>query len=199
MSTTPETDLVVLRHGQTDWNLEHRFQGHADIPLNARGIGQAEAAASALKGEHFDAVYSSPLARAMQTAELLCPSADIHTDPRLMEINVGSWAGHTWDEIIEKMPGYEDKYANGIDFRRSPTGETLADIVARGLPAVEEIAERHRGGTVLVVSHGLLLNRVLHAMLGLEGRVLGGLGNAHRSTLAHHHGAWRLLSHNVGF
>lgn len=193
------TDLVVLRHGQTDWNLEHRFQGHADIPLNASGIRQAEAAAMALRDQPFDAVYSSPLTRALQTAEVVRPSAQIGTDPRLMEINVGSWAGLTWDEITQEMPGYEEKYANGIDFRRSPTGETLADIVARGLPAVEEIAERHRGGTVLIVSHGLLLNRVLHALLGIEGRVLGGLGNAHRSTLAHHHGAWRLLSHNVGF
>nr|WP_269451989.1 histidine phosphatase family protein [Tessaracoccus coleopterorum] len=152
----------------------------------------------ALSGHRFDAVYSSPLARALQTARLVCPEADIRVDPRLMEINVGSWAGLTWDQIVEEMPGYEAQYANGVDFRRSPTGETLADVVARGLPAVEEIAARHAGAQVLIVSHGLLLNRVLHALLGLHGRVLGGLGNAHFSSLGFHHGAWRLLSHNVG-
>lgn len=198
MRPDPTTDLVVLRHGQTDWNLEHRFQGHSDIPLNAKGVAQAEAAGRALSGHHFDVVYSSPLKRAYETARLVCPHATIHTDPRLMEINVGSWAGLTWDQITDLMPGYESKYANGVDFRRSPTGETLADIVARGLPAVEEIAARHPDESVLIVSHGLLLNRVLHAMLGLHGRVLGGLGNAHHSELGFHHGAWRLLSHNVG-
>lgn len=198
MAKDPVTDLVVLRHGQTDWNREHRFQGHSDIPLNRRGIEQAGAAASALRGHRFEAVYSSPLARALQTARLVCPEAEIRVDPRLMEINVGSWAGLTWDQIVEEMPGYEEQYANGVDFRRSPTGETLADVVARGLPAIEEIAARHAGAQVLIVSHGLLLNRVLHALLGLQGRVLGGLGNAHFSTLGYHHGAWRLLAHNVG-
>lgn len=194
----PAADLVVLRHGQTDWNLQHRFQGQSDIPLNARGIAQARTVAGLLAGHRFAAVYSSPLSRALATAELVCPGSEIRTDPRLMEIDVGSWAGLTWEQIRKDMPSYEEKYANGVDFRRSPTGERLADVVARALPAVEEIAARHDGERVLIVSHGLLLNRVLHALLGLEGRVLGGLGNAHYSDLGYYHGAWRLLAHNVG-
>lgn len=198
MAKEAGVDLVVLRHGQTDWNLERRFQGFSDVPLNAKGIEQARAAGRVLAGHGFDAVYSSPLQRAYVTAELAVPGADIRVDDRLMEINVGSWAGLTWDQITAMLPGYEAKYANGIDFRRSATGETLADVVARGLPAVEEIAARHDGQRVLIVSHGLLLNRVLHALLGLEGRVLGGLGNAHYSELGYQHGAWRLLAHNVG-
>ena len=191
------TTLVVLRHGQTDLNASGRFQGQADIPLNAVGIAQAEAARRRLAGVTFDAVYSSPLSRALDTARLIRPDADIATDPRLMEIDVGSWSGRTWDEVKAEMPDYERNYANGVDFRRSPTGETLAEVVARGLPATEEIARRHPGGLVLVVAHGLLLNRVIHALLGLEGRVLGGLGNAHHSELLFTHGAWRLQAHNV--
>lgn len=198
MARDPMTNLVVLRHGQTDWNAQHRFQGFADVPLNATGIAQAEAAHEQLKRHRFDAVYASPLSRALRTAEIVAPGADIQVDRRLMEIDVGSWSGQTWDQIIATMPGYEEMYANGVDFRRSPTGETLAEVVGRALPAIEEIAERHPGQKVLIVSHGLLLNRVLHALLGLDGRVLGGLGNAHYSTLAFDHGAWRLLSHNVG-
>lgn len=198
MAREAATDLVVLRHGQTQWNVERRFQGFSDVALNAKGIEQAQAAGRVLAGHGFDAVYSSPLRRALVTAELVVPGADILVDDRLMEINVGSWAGLTWEQITSMLPSYESKYANGIDFRRSPTGETLADVVARGLPAVEEIAERHAGQRVLIVSHGLLLNRVLHALLGLEGRVLGGLGNAHYSELGFDHGAWRLLAHNVG-
>ncbi|HMS35663.1 MAG TPA: histidine phosphatase family protein [Arachnia sp.] len=191
------TTLVVLRHGQTDLNASGRFQGQADIPLNAVGIAQAEAARRRLAGVTFDAVYSSPLSRALDTARLIRPDADIATDPRLMEIDVGSWSGRTWDEVKAEMPDYERHYANGVDFRRSATGETLAEVVARGLPATEEIARRHPGGLVLVVAHGLLLNRVIHALLGLEGRVLGGLGNAHHSELLFTHGAWRLQAHNV--
>lgn len=198
MAHDPTTDLVVLRHGQTDWNAQHRFQGQADVPLNAKGIAQAEAAHARLRGHRFDAVYASPLSRALRTAEIVAPNAEIGLDPRLMEIDVGTWSGQTWDEIIASMPGYEEMYANGVDFRRSPTGETLSEVVGRALPAIEEIAANHPGQTVLIVSHGLLLNRVLHALLGLNGRVLGGLGNAHYSTLGFDHGAWRLLSHNVG-
>ena len=192
------TRLLLLRHGQTDWNAQQRFQGQADVPLNAAGRHQAEAVRGVFADVHLDAVYSSPLSRALDTARLARPGAEIHTDPRLMEIDVGSWSGLTWDEVKASMPDYEAKYANGVDFRRSPEGETLADVVARGLPALRTIAAAHEGGTVLVVSHGLLLNRVIHAMVGAEGRVLGGLGNAHFSELGHAHGAWRLLAHNVG-
>lgn len=192
------TRLILLRHGQTDWNAQHRFQGQEDIPLNALGRAQAEAAREALVGVRLDAVYASPLSRALDTARIATPGADIATDPRLMEIDVGTWAGLTWDEVKAGMPDYEVKYANGVDFRRSPEGETLADVEARGVPAVSGIADAHAGQTVLVVAHGLILNRVIHSLLGLQGRVLGGLGNAHFSELGHAHGAWRLLTHNVG-
>lgn len=197
MKVEHSTRLILLRHGETDWNAQHRFQGQADVPLNGRGRIQAAAAAEALSGLHFAAVYSSPLARALDTARLVAGEVAVSTDPRLQEINVGTWAGRTWRDIVEEMPDYEHLYANGVDFRRSPTGETLADVVRRGVPAVLEIAERHPGEVVLIVAHGLLLNRVLHGILGLHGRVLGGLGNAHFSELGYAHGAWRLVSHNV--
>lgn len=192
------TRLVVLRHGETDHNAQGRFQGHADIELNARGRQQAVAARDRLAGFHFDAVYTSPLVRAAETAQIVCRGAEAVVDERLMEINVGSWAGLTWSEVHAMMPDYEAKYADGVDFRRSPEGETLAEVVARGRPALLEIAEEHEGGTVLIVAHGLFLNRVLHSLLGVEGRVLGSLANAHHSELGYAHGAWRLLSHNVG-
>lgn len=198
MTLVDGTKLVLLRHGQTDWNSQHRFQGRADIPLNATGIAQAEAGRKALAEFDFDAVYASPLARTMQTAQLVRPGSEIFTDPRLMEIDVGTWSGRTWEEVKAEVPDYDEMYAKGIDFRRSDTGETLAEVAARGLPAVQEIARQHPGKTVLVVAHGLLLNRVLHGLLGIGGRLLGGLGNAHHSVLEYSHGDWRLLAHNVG-
>lgn len=193
-----DTHLVVLRHGQTDWNFERRFQGHADVPLNDAGRQQALDVRPLLAGYHFDAVYSSTASRALETARIVRPTTSIRQDARLMEINVGSWAGKTHVDVIAEMPEYPQLYANGIDFRRSSTGETLAEMVERGLPAFEEIAAAHEGGSVLIVSHGLFLNRVVHALLGVPGRVLGGFGNAHFSELGHAHGAWRLLAHNVG-
>ena len=192
------TTLVVLRHGQTDWNAQRRFQGQADVALNQTGIAQAKAIRPTLNRFHFDAVYSSPLSRALDTARIVAPDAQITLDPRLEEINVGTWSGLTWDEVIAQMPEYEEHYANGVDFRRSPSGETLAELVERGRPALLEIAEKHEDQSVLIVSHGLFLNRVIHSLLGIEGRVLGSLENAHFSELGYAHGAWRLLAHNVG-
>lgn len=80
--------------------------------------------------------------QALDTALIVAPGATVHTDSRLMEIDVGTWSGRTWGEIIAEMPGYEERYANGVDFRRSPSGETLAEVVQRGRPALLEIAER---------------------------------------------------------
>ena len=197
MRITHDTRLVVLRHGETDHNAQGRFQGQADIPLNDNGRRQAEAARRRLAGREFAAVYTSPLVRASETAKIVRPDAEPIEDPRLMEINVGSWAGRTWAEVHALMPDYEAKYADGVDFRRSPEGETLADVVERGRPALLEIAERHQDATVLIVAHGLFLNRVLHSLLGVGGRVLGSIGNAHHSELGFAHGAWRLLAHNV--
>lgn len=192
------TRLVVLRHGETDHNAQGRFQGQADIPINAAGRRQAEAARERLARWEFAAVYTSPLVRAAETARIVRPDAEVVEDPRLMEIDMGSWAGRTWAEVHQMMPDYEKKYADGVDFRRSPEGETLAELVERGRPALLEIAERHEDEDVLIVSHGLFLNRVIHSLLGIEGRVLGSIANAHHSELGHAHGAWRLLAHNVG-
>ncbi|AQP44203.1 histidine phosphatase family protein [Tessaracoccus flavus] len=198
MTPRPDTQLVVLRHGETDWNRDRRFQGHADIPLNDAGRQQAVKLRSALAQWHFDAVYASPLSRALETAQLVRPGSHVVTDPRLSEIDVGSWAGLSRDEVIAEMPSYPEHYANGVDFRRSPTGERPSEMVARAMPFFDELGLQPAGASILVVSHGQLLNRVLHALLGIEGRVLGGLMNAHFSQVLHHHGAWRLLAHNVG-
>ena len=192
------THIVLLRHGQTDYNAERRFQGQADIPLNALGVQQAERAREALSRFEFDAIYSSPLKRALETARLVRPEAEILTDDRLMEINVGTHSGRTWAEVLEEMPDYDYNEAQGIDFRRSETGETMAEVVERGMAAFTEIGERHEDQTVLIVSHGFLLRHVLHELLGIEDKVLGRLGNARYSELGYSHGAWRLLAHNVG-
>lgn len=196
------TTLVFLRHGQTNWNHTHRLQGQADVELDETGVEQAHAAASALGARQFTAVYSSDLERAAFTAQTVADDLGllVSVDPRLQEIHVGSWSGKTRDQLEAEMPQYAQWYLQGRDFRRSESGETIAEMVQRAMPAIDEILQRHKGQEVLVVGHGFLFTKLLQDLLGLpqDGRIIGSLGNAHWSELAFtEHGTW-LVSHNVG-
>ncbi|RME88118.1 MAG: alpha-ribazole phosphatase [Anaerolineae bacterium] len=153
------TRLYLIRHGETDWNVEGRWQGQANVPLNARGRAQAARLAQALKDVPFDAVYSSDLARARETAEALArlKGLPVHEDPRLREIHQGEWQGMLVTEI-------QARYAERFERRKSdplrvapPGGETVAKVRERVVRALEEILAKHPGGTVAVVSHGFAL------------------------------------------
>lgn len=153
------TELWLVRHGQTDWNIERRFQGHTDIPLNAQGVEQARKLAAFLNGSRIPAVYSSDLIRALKTAEILAEGRNIPViqDQRLREINMGSWEGRTWPDVKENLAGEMEQLNADPVFGRAPGGESLAELAERVRAAADEIAARHPGQTVLVVSHGLSL------------------------------------------
>ncbi len=198
MSTT---HLVFLRHGQTDWNHTHRLQGQADVELDDVGVRQAHAAARILGERQFAAVYSSDLERATVTAETVAQDlgVPVTVDARLQEIHVGSWSGKTRAQLEAEMPQYAVWHTEGRDFRRSESGETVAEMVDRAMPAVEEILQRHSGQEVLIVGHGFLFSKLLQKILDLpqDSRVIGSLGNAHWSEVAFSpRGRW-LVSHNV--
>jgi probable phosphoglycerate mutase len=146
------TTLLLARHGETDWNREGRWQGWADPPLNATGRAQAQALAEQLRDTPFDAVYSSDLRRAHETAEIVAAPHDVPVvaDPGLREIDVGSWSGLTRKEIEQRFP----------DGTR-PDGETRDEHAARVLGAVERIARENPGLRILVVTHGGTM-RALH-------------------------------------
>lgn len=153
------TCLILIRHGETDWNLEGRWQGQADVPLNARGREQAEQVARQLAGCELHAVYSSDLARARQTAEPMARTAglEVRLEPRLREIDQGEWEGLLIDEI-------QDRYAATFQERvkdpwsvSPPGGETSRQVHDRVLAAVEEILQSHPGQNVAIVSHGFSL------------------------------------------
>jgi broad specificity phosphatase PhoE len=157
------TTLVLVRHGETDWNRENRFQGHADIPLNEAGRAQARDLVLELANESFQAVYSSPLLRAYETAAILAESLELEVERAddLMEVDVGSWSGLTRVEIEARFPqGFRRwlDYGHGWD-----DGETYEDMTRRVLTAVLGIATDHPGDTVLVVAHGGPI-RALHAV-----------------------------------
>jgi broad specificity phosphatase PhoE len=141
----PMTTLLLARHGETDWNREGRWQGWADPPLNDTGRAQARRLADELRALAFDAVYSSDLRRAFETAEILAEphGVPIVADPGLREIDVGSWSGLTRAEIGERFPDGE-----------RPDGETHEEHGGRVRTSVMRIARRHLGGRILLVGHG---------------------------------------------
>jgi broad specificity phosphatase PhoE len=139
------TTILLARHGETDWNREGRWQGWADPPLNDTGRAQARALAEQLRGTPFDAVYTSDLGRAHETAEIVAAphGVPVVADPGLREIDVGSWSGLTRAEIDERFPGAD-----------RPDGESREQHLDRVLHAVERIARGHPEGRILLVSHG---------------------------------------------
>lgn len=141
------TTLLLVRHGETDWNAERRWQGHADVPLNARGRAQAEALAEQLAADHIDAIYSSDLSRAYDTAAIVAARVGLPVivEPDLREIDVGPLEGLTSDE------------ARAFDGWHGEPVEAHAERIMR---ALTRIAGSHPGGRVLAVTHGGSMRRV---------------------------------------
>jgi 2,3-bisphosphoglycerate-dependent phosphoglycerate mutase len=157
------TLLLLVRHGETDWNADGRLQGHTDCPLSDYGRRQAQALAEQLAaGEELGALYSSDLARARETAEIVGARLGLPVlpDPDLREKNWGSWEGLTADE------------RDAVEF----VGETTAAHRERTLRALQRIAERHPVAHVLVVTHGGSIRRAQAAALGIALPVLENCG-----------------------
>ena len=160
------TTIVMVRHGETDWNRERRFQGRADQPLNEAGRGQARELAELLHGEPVSALYTSPLQRARETAEILAANFGLRPQPldALLEIDVGAWEGLTIEEVRAAYPGRADEdWRSGWD-----EGETYDELSRRVLPALMELGTKHEGGHVLAVTHAGPLRAAIAASMGLS-------------------------------
>ena len=159
----------MVRHGETDWNRERRFQGHADVPLNASGRAQVAALAEQLVGQRFAAAYTSPLRRATESAEILGVRLGLVAVPSdaLKEVDVGSWSGLTAPEIERRYP---DGYSRWIDWRVEGwhDGEQYEDFSRRVVGGLLEIAARHPDEQVLAVTHGGPIRSALAAALDLS-------------------------------
>jgi len=154
-STSPDTltTLVLVRHGETEWNLTHRYQGTTDIPLNETGREQARRVAGTLGHDDWDAIISSPLSRAMETARAIAATTGVETieeDRDLIERAYGEAEGLTLDEREQTWPGGE-----------WPGLESWDDVATRVMTAIERIAAAHPGQRVLVVCHGGVINTIL--------------------------------------
>ena len=159
--------LLLLRHGQSTWNAEGRWQGWADPPLSELGREQARWAAVSLLSVGFHAVVSSDLRRARETAEIVATElglGSVDVVPGLRERDVGAWSGLTSDEIEAKWPGQLDEWRAG-QLAQIPEGE--GDIAGRVMAALDEVLVSHHGDTVLAVTHGGVIRSTERA-LGVE-------------------------------
>jgi broad specificity phosphatase PhoE len=168
----PPTRLLVVRHGQSEWNALRRWQGQADPPLSEEGMLQA--ADAGLRLGTFDAIWSSDLQRASLTADIIAEIIGIgpvQLDARLRETDVGPWQGLTHDEIEEQYPGF-------LADRRRPDGFETDDMIsARVLPALLDIGAASPGGEVLVISHAGII-RSVRRLLGASDEPMGNLSGA---------------------
>jgi broad specificity phosphatase PhoE len=161
--------LVLIRHGETDRDRQVRWQGQSDVPLNPTGRAQARALARSMSGQDLDAVYSSDLLRAAQTAEAVAEAtgARLILDLRLREIDLGEWQGMLSDEIRSRDGAQVDLFFRDPQAPAGLSGESVAEVLQRVSSAVDEILSRHRTGRVAIASHGLALAALKTRFLGL--------------------------------
>jgi probable phosphoglycerate mutase len=183
MESMTLTTFALVRHGQTDWNAQRRLQGSTDIPLNDVGRGQASDAVGVLSGYEWDAIVSSPLSRAAETADLIAAGLGISVARRVPELTERSFG-----------PAEGMQAGPELDALRIPGGfrgaESEDDAASLGLAALEALAEEFRGRRVLVVAHGTLIRVSLSRAIG---QTLQSVDNAVLN-LAHHHAVdgWQL-------
>jgi len=156
--------FILVRHGQTDFNIHRRFGGHTDVPLNDTGIKQAEMASKKLKTEEIDKAYCSDLSRAKKTAEAIMHHHDLplkYSDS-IREMNFGSWEGLTYDEILKNYPAESEAWVRDYTNVPSLDGESLATFYDRIGVAFERIkSEVESHDTVLIVAHSGVIKSIL--------------------------------------
>ena len=165
-----KTQLLLIRHGETTWNAEHRIQGQLDIPLSPLGVLQSARLAEYLANEPIDAVYSSGQSRAWLTAAPLAArlGLEVIAEPRLRERSFGIFEGLTLDEIAERYPPEFKKWRERNPAWRPDGGESGQQLIDRVLSAVSDIGMKHPNQTVVLVSHGGVLDVLYRAARLLE-------------------------------
>ncbi len=187
--------LILIRHGETLWNTERRMQGQLDSPLTERGIWQACRLGERMAGMAFTALYSSDLPRARLTAQRISEKTGhgIVADARLRERHFGLFEGRTREEMERLDPGAYARFMSRDPQYAVPGGESPAVFFARCRGALEDLAARHRGETIAIVTHGLVLDAAYRAATGLalEARRPVPLVNASLNWFICEDGGWR--------
>lgn len=164
------TRITLVRHGETEWNVSGRWQGHADAPLTAHGEAQAKALGERFRKAKFDSCYTSDLGRAVHTSRLIgAPSAlYFETDERLRERDLGIMQGLTREEMLEQCSDIYESFRNkGPDYL-IPKGESFRQFSKRCVSAIEDFSDRHVGQSLLIVTHGGVLGAIFRHVIGLS-------------------------------
>jgi broad specificity phosphatase PhoE len=166
-------NLYLIRHGQTEFSRENRFCGSSDPPLTPAGQAMAEAFAKAYASTPWEAIYTSPMVRACQTAELLARLTRMSPtiEDGLKEIAYGEWEGLRQEEVKARWPEAFAYWVADVASRGTPGGETAFHVAARAMRVVEGIRTRHESGNALIVSHKATLRIITCALLGLDVRL----------------------------
>ena len=195
--------VLLWRHGQTDWNMVNRFQGHSDISLNDVGRYQAQHAAKILAGMNPTSIISSDLGRARETAQALADLLGLAVTPyeNLRETNGGLWEGKTGAE--NRAEDFQNfiRWIDGDDNRAGTTGEKRSEVAARAVGVINEVLDGKSDQLLVVATHGgtarCILGQLLQLPLSHWG-VIGGLSNASWSILERNPRQWNLIEHNAG-
>lgn len=165
------TRIILVRHGETDWNKEQIFRGRIDVPLNSTGLQQAKATGEALSGQKIDAIYSSPLSRAIQTANGI---ASFHSHITVkeakgfMDIDFGKWQGLPHKKVEDEYKVLYDNWKKEPHKIKMPDGESLDDVKLRAMESLNDILSSHVNETAVIASHRVVNKVVLCAILGLS-------------------------------
>ncbi len=164
------TKIVLVRHGETDWNKDQIFRGRIDVPLNATGLEQVRATGEALKDYKVDAVYSSPLSRALETGKAIVafhPGITVKGEKGFIDIDFGEWQGMSHEKVKEEYGELYLRWQQEPGNVRMPGGEDLEDVKVRSMEGLNDILSRHENETVVIASHRVINKVVLCAVFGL--------------------------------
>lgn len=160
-----DTIIYLTRHGQTLWNIEKRLQGRGNSPLTEQGIERAKELRDRIKYIHIDIIYSSPIERALTTANIIKgdKSIEVITDDGLMEMCFGDYEGKITDEVMKENPNWDiSLIMKGNTELTAPNGENLAEVRDRVARTMNKIIEANRGKTILIVAHGITLKAIMY-------------------------------------
>ncbi len=185
------TEIILARHGETDWNVAEVFRGRIDVDLNETGMKQAVLLADYLSQVKIEGVYSSPLKRALKTAELIASPHNLQVTvaPGLIDFDFGKWQGLSHQEVKDRYRELYAEWTNHPERVKMPGGGSLDDVRGRAMAVVEEVAKRHEGSTVLV-SHRVVNKVLICALLGL--------GNSHFWSIRQDTAAITIFSYEKG-
>jgi broad specificity phosphatase PhoE len=191
--------MILVRHGETQWNAGEIFRGRADVPLNETGLAQAALLADYLAGYEMEAVYTSPLQRACKTAEIVASRQGlaVRLEPGLLDLDFGEWEGKPVSIVQEGYPELWQMWSTAPEKIRFPAGGGLEEVRQRAVQTVNDVIARH-GGTVVLVSHRVVLKVLMCHLLGLDNSHFWNirLDTCGLTTFVYDNGRFILTGHN---